>query len=152
MCSEWQRSTQLGFINTARTGVLFLWRLKDLLQSPKAKAPAAQRRPKRVGVNWMTQSISIKDFKALIPPVCSGNWNQLQKAPPVGLLQIIAGRYQQWVEDVGSWKISKYLGQRQCWRAPHVMPCTYLPAAALRLRLDLVFAASAVEENQSSEC
>lgn len=119
------------------------------------KAPAAQRRPKRVGVNWITQSISIKDFKALIPPVCSGNWNQLQKAPPVGLLQIIAGRYQQWVEDVGSWKISESIWVRDSVDELHmcmVMPCTHLPAAALRLRLDLVFAASAVEENQSSEC
>lgn len=55
---------------TGRTGVLFLWQLKDLLQSPKARASAAQRTPKRVGVNWMTQSISIKDFKALIPREC----------------------------------------------------------------------------------
>lgn len=128
MCSEWQRSTQLGFINTARTGVLFLWRLKDLLQSPKAMAPAAQWTPKRVGVNWMTQSISIKDFKALIPPVCSGNWNQLQKAPPVGLLQIIAGRYQQWVEDGGVGKYLKVFGSETVLTSATctVMPCAHL--------------------------
>lgn len=59
--------TQLSFINTVRTGVLFLWCLKDLWQYPKAKASTAQRTPKCVGVNWMTQSISIKDFKALVP-------------------------------------------------------------------------------------
>lgn len=38
--------------------------------TPKRKLQPAQRTPKCVGVNWMTQSISIKDFEALIPPVC----------------------------------------------------------------------------------
>lgn len=87
-----KRSIQLSFIKALRTGVLALRWLKDLWQYPKAKASTAQRTPKCVRVNWMTQSISIKDFKAHIPLCVCGNWNQLQMALPVGLLQIIAGR------------------------------------------------------------
>lgn len=142
MCLWMTASTQLGFINTARTGVLFLWRLKDLLQSPKAKAPAAQRTPKCVGVNWMTQSISIKDFKALIPLVCSGNWNQLHTTPPVGLLQIIASRHQAWVEDGGSYKILGSIWVK--FNVDAIVTCVRLPAAEPWVRLDSVLATSAV--------
>lgn len=55
-----------------------------------------QRTPKCAKVNWMTQSFSIKDFKAHIPLRVCGNWNQLQMALPMGLLPIIAGRYNGW--------------------------------------------------------
>lgn len=76
-------STQLNFIKTVRTGVVLCW-LKDLWQCPKAKAWNAQR---TFRVNWMTQSISIKDFEAHNPPVCvCRNWNQLQMVLPVGFL------------------------------------------------------------------
>lgn len=55
----------------------------------------------------------------------------------------------------GSWKISKSIWVRESVEEQHmctVMPCAHLPAARLRLQLDLVFAASAVEENQSTDC
>lgn len=78
-------STQLNFIKTVRTGVVLCW-LKDLWQCPKAKAWNAQRTTKCVRVNWMTQSISIKDFEAHDPPCVCRNWNQLQMVLPVGFL------------------------------------------------------------------
>lgn len=53
----------------------------------------------------------------------------------------------------GSWKISESIWVRDNVDESHtckVMPCAHLPAAGMRLCLDLVFAASAVKVNQSS--
>lgn len=71
----------------------------------------------------------------------------------MGLLQIIAGRYQQWVEN--GRKIFESIWVRDSVDERHmctIMPCAHLPVVELWLHLDLVFAASAVEEARSSDC
>lgn len=73
----------------------------------------------------------------------------------MGFILIIVGRYKHWVEDGRIWKISESVWDIDSVDKRHmrtVMPRTHFPTAGLCLHLELLFAASTMEENRSSDC